>query len=331
MLSYLKRLRDQELLSDDDLNAIQHFEKHKPFSLHWELTTLLWLGVILLNTGLGVLIYQNIDTIGHAVLVALIGLLCAACWWYCFRHRVPFFWGAVTPPTPYYDYVVLLGCFTFLIFEGYLQYQYQIFGTRYGLAVSIPMVIFFFLAYLLDHRGVLGLAIVALATWLGINVTPATLWQNNNFESPTLIWTAVLLGATLALGGFLLGMQQRKRHFTNTYQQFSIHLCSISALCGLFVLDQPVVWAFILFVCLAFFWWYARLAGLFYFKLLVLLYGYIGFTWCFFRYSNVWDALDIWGVFLYFLVSAGALIWFLLKRRTTPLPPAPEREKDEVF
>jgi len=49
-------------------------ETGKPFSLHWELKTLLYLGVLLLNLGLGYLIYDNIDNIGHnAVMVAIAG------------------------------------------------------------------------------------------------------------------------------------------------------------------------------------------------------------------------------------------------------------------
>jgi len=139
----LRNLLQQEIITPEDAARIEVFESKKPFSLHWELKSLLYLGVLLLNIGLGFLIYQNIDSIGHVALITLIGAISAVCFGYAIRHRQPFSAGAVESPTPYYDYILLLGCLTFLIMEGYWQYQYQIFGTRYGLATFIPMVLFF--------------------------------------------------------------------------------------------------------------------------------------------------------------------------------------------
>ena len=100
---------------------------------------MLYLGVLLLNLGLGVLIYENVDTIGHAALIAFIGALSAGCFAYAFRQRLPFSPGEVGSPTLYFDYILLLACLTLLIMEGYWQYQYDIFGERYGLATAIPM------------------------------------------------------------------------------------------------------------------------------------------------------------------------------------------------
>ena len=118
----LRNLLQQELIAPEDAEKIALFEAKKSFSLHWELKTLLYLGVLLLNIGLGFLIYENIDTIGHAVLIALIGAVSAVCFWYAVRHRRPFSKDEVESPTPYYDYILLLGCLTFLMMEGYWQY-----------------------------------------------------------------------------------------------------------------------------------------------------------------------------------------------------------------
>ena len=45
----LQTLLDQEHIAADDVERIELFESKKPFSLHWELKTLLYLGVLLLN------------------------------------------------------------------------------------------------------------------------------------------------------------------------------------------------------------------------------------------------------------------------------------------
>ena len=82
----LRNLLQQEIITPEDAAKIEIFELKRPFSLHWELKSLLYLGVILLNIGLGFLVYQNIDTIGHAALIALIGAISAVCFFYAIRQ-----------------------------------------------------------------------------------------------------------------------------------------------------------------------------------------------------------------------------------------------------
>ena len=101
----LRSLRERELLSSEEAEKIAVFESKRPFSLHWELKTLLYLGVLLLNIGLGYLIYEHIDSIGHAVIIALIGAISAGCFWYTLRHRLPFSKGELKSPTPFFEYI----------------------------------------------------------------------------------------------------------------------------------------------------------------------------------------------------------------------------------
>lgn len=204
----LQTLLDTQCITPEQADQIQIEERNKPFSVHWELKTILYLGVLLLNTGLGLLIYLNIDTIGHQVVIALIAAACIACFWYANKHKAPFSFQKVESPSPYFDYIVLLGCFTFLILEGYLQYQYHVFGEKYGLATFIPMVLFFFVAYYFDHIGVLSMAITALGSWLGIAVTPMDIFQNNDFASARLIYTGIVLGTALCGTAFFYGVEK---------------------------------------------------------------------------------------------------------------------------
>lgn len=302
-------------LSPETVAEIKTAEATKPFSLHWELKTMLYVGVLLLNIGLGVLVYQNINTFGHLVLIIAIGLGCAACFWYCARHLPSFSWGMMESPTPYYDYLLMLGCFLFLILEGYLQAQYRIFGTRYGLATLLPTLLFFPVAYRFDHRGVLSLAITTLAAWMGVTVTPRDLLENNDFDSPSLIRIAALLGVVLALAGLVLAQRNLKKHFTGTYLNFSMHLYAIAALSGLFYLQQPLIWIPALAAGVAFYLWYAYASKSFYFLLVSVVYGYIGFTYCFFQY--VMTDFDLYGAIFYFILSGVALVVFLMRRRTS--------------
>jgi len=305
----LRLLLQQELLAPDDATRIERFESARPFSLHWELKTLLYLGVLLLNLGLGYLIYQNIDSVGHAALIALIGVVSATCFWYAYRHRQPFSPGEAESPTPYYDYVLLLGCLLFLVMEGYWQYQYQIFGTRYGLATFIPMVLFFSLAYRLDNRGVLSLGITALASWLGIAVTPQDLLAHNDFNSETIVNTGILLCVLLSAVPFLSELRGFKKHFSLTYLNFGVHIGMIACLAGMMALNHPLLYFPMLCAAVGFFIWYARTRASLYFLTVAVLYGYIGFTYMLLNYVTDMDYMFyLW----YFILSCAGVIVFLL-------------------
>lgn len=303
-----RRLLQQGLIDPDDAEKIARFEAGKPFSLHWELKTLLYLGVLLLNVGLGYIVYENIDSIGHTVIILLIGALSAACFWYAIRHRQPFSKNEVESPTPYFDYILLLGCLAFLVMEGYWQYQYQLFGTRYGLATFIPMVLFFGLAYWFDNRGVLALALTALASWLGLTLAPQNILTDNDFNSAALVNTGIFLGVLLATLAFVSERMEFKKHFSATYLNFGVHILMISCLAGMMSLDVLTVYFPLLCLAAGFFLWYARSRGSFYFLLVAVLYGYIGFTYLFFSVS---DSLDFTVYLLYFILSCGGILVFL--------------------
>jgi len=170
-----KKWHAEGLISDNALHKVQAVENNRLFSLHWELKTLLYLGIILLSGGLGVLVYRNIDTIGHQAVLAFIALVCAGCYFYCFRSKNPWSPGKVPAPNPFFDYVLLLGCLAMITFIGYLQFQYNVFGQRYGLAAFIPMLILFASAYYFDHLGILSLAITNLAAWMGLSEKTLTI------------------------------------------------------------------------------------------------------------------------------------------------------------
>ncbi|MBC7961215.1 MAG: DUF2157 domain-containing protein, partial [Vallitaleaceae bacterium] len=134
------------LLSENTFNRIKQKHAAGLFSLFWELKTLLYIGVSLLSTGLGILIYKNIDSIGHQVVLAAIASLCAGCFYWCNKHKMPFSYQRVESSGAFIDYILLLGTLSFLTFVGYLQVQYEVFGLHYGMATFIPMVVLFFIA-----------------------------------------------------------------------------------------------------------------------------------------------------------------------------------------
>ncbi len=299
-------LVSRELITEEQHRNILDWFSKKPFSLHWELRTLLYTGVVLLAAGLGIIIYDNIETIGHSVIILLIAVSCSGCFYYCFRNKKAYSNARIIYESPWFDYVLLLGCMLFLALEGYLQYQYGIFGIRYGLASLIPALLFFFLAFYFDHLGVLSMAITAFCSFAGFTVSPSFLLGSGFLEN-ALVFTGLSLAVTLTGAGYILKEKDIKRHFTFTWYNFGFNIFFICLLAALFTFENPVIYFCLLILGVAVLMRYAVLEKSFYFLLLSVVYGYIGITWAVFRM----DPEATLGLY-YFVFSCIGVIWFFL-------------------
>lgn len=316
--SLFERLQQEGLISEASLQKVKQRASAPIFSLHWELRTILYLGILLLTGGLGILIYKNIDTIGHQVILAAIGLLCAGCFFYCERKKLPFAKTQVPAPNSFFDYILLLGCLTLVTFITYLQVQYTAFGTAYGLATFIPMVILFFCAYYFDHLGVLSMAVTNLAAWAGIAITPLNILHTNNFAEPEIIFSGLLLGVALTVIAWGSKQKNIKAHFGFTYINFGMNILFIACLAGMFVFERfYLLWLLPLAGMAYYFYKQALAINSFYFILMLAIYGYIGASYVVTRILVLLDkGFDLGIVFLilmYYIFSAIALVAFLIR------------------
>jgi len=314
--SIFENLHARGLLSDESMNMILEYRRKPLISVFWELRTLLYIGIVLLSTGLGILVYKNIDTIGHQVILAFIASITAGCFYWCYKRKAPFSTGKAESPEAFFDYVVLLGTLSFLTFTGYLQFQYEVFGTRYGLATFIPMLVLFFLAYYFDHRGILTLAIANLAVWMGVTVTPKELLETADFNSETFIYTYLALGTLLLLAAYLSRRLDFKKHFCFSYLHYGLHVTFIALLCGYFFYDYGIslVWLVVLAALAGYIFRFSYRTGSFYFLLISVVYAYIaagGFVVRSMIAANGEELLSL--VFLYFISSGVGLIIYLIK------------------
>lgn len=319
-----RKLHAEGLIPDESLRKAESLESQRLFSLHGELKLLLYLGVVLLSGGLGILVYKNIDTIGHQAVLAFIALVSAGSFLYCVRRKPSFHWGKMAAPDTVYDYILLLACLSLVTFIGYLQFAYGVFGHHYGLATFIPMVLLFISAYYFDHLGVLSLAITNLAAWAGVAITPLHLLEDNNFGNEQVIYTGILLGWVLMAAGRLSQLQGRKSHFESTYTNFGFHLYFIAALAGLFIHERAYLLWFLLFAAIAWFLYRQAMARRsFYFVVFTVLYTYIALGYVVIRALDHFhdDAMNaiVLGL-IYFILSAcgvGALLIRLNRKLKT--------------
>jgi len=311
-----EQLHKEGLLSDLSLQKIKQRKATGLFSLHWELKTILYLGILLLTGGLGILIYKNIDTIGHQAILTAIGLLCAGCFLYCERKKLPFATTRVPAPNSFFDYILLLGCLSLITFITYLQVQYTAFGTAYGLATFIPMVILFFCAYYFDHIGVLSMGVTNLAAWLGITITPLGILNAGNFANARIIFAGLLLGILLTAVAWASKQRNIKAHFSFTYINFGMNILFIACLAGMFYFDNLfLLWLLPLTGIVIYFYLKSIASASFYFMLMLTLYGYVGVSYAIVRLM-LYSSLDMGGIYLaimYFIFTAIGIIVFLIR------------------
>jgi hypothetical protein len=304
------KLSHDNLINEQELRKIE-LQKDKPLSVYWELRILLYLGIVLVTTAIGILIYKNIDTISHEVLLIFIASLCIISFGYCLKNSKGYTNKKIEFPNIWFDYILLLGCLLMLTFIGYIQFQYNVFGNRWGLAAFIPMVILFVSAYYFDHLGVLSMAITNLATWIGISITPLKILKENDFNDTHIIYAGLVLGVILVSISLIIQYKNIKAHFAFTYKNFGAHILFISLVALITYFENTYLPCLVLLAGVSFlFFKNALKENSFYFLVITLLYAYIGVSYVVIRLLSMsgFDMGPIYLIIIYFIISGIVLI-----------------------
>ncbi len=312
--THLKELHDQGLITDSQFGHLEKIITKRIFSVFYELRIILYLGVILFTTGAGILIYKNIGDLGHLLSILGLFILTGVCFGYSFRFAHAYTNGKVKPPTPLFDYIVLLGCLLFIAALTYLEVQYGVFGNRIHLTTLVTAAFFFLAAYRFDHLGILSLGITALASYFSISISPQEWYSGYEFTGEHLPLTAVIFGSAMSAGALVLDKRGVKKHFTFTYINFASLIYLTGALAGMFMNEYTYVpFLLALYAGCGFCVYYAKKERSFLFLLYAFIFGYIATTYWLFDVVFD-DDPALW--FFYFLASCGGFIFFIIKYRT---------------
>ena len=300
-------LTNQNLASEVDVLAMEKARNERPFSLFREVNFLLYAGVLILGSGLGILIYKNIDTIGHLALIALLLLAALGCLVYSHLKYPAFTTGKLTPPNLFYPYLVLLGVTLFLLWEGYIEYQYSLFDNYYNIPTLLAASVCFLVAYRFDHEGILSIALATLVATIGLTILPQKWFLGNVDYSEHLFFMGSVMGFLILVVGYLLAKRKLKVHFEPTYANVGGFLM-LACLLGLqFRASAPWLALLILPVCFGLFL-YARQIKSIGVYIVVILVAYCSFTGFFFEILNS----DFWIFGTYYGMASIAAVGFLL-------------------
>jgi hypothetical protein len=289
---HIEKLVQQGFVTEEQHAEIKANDKLEIFSLNTELLFLLYLSVLLFTGGVGTLIYKNIDSIGHMAILAVNLALMVVCFYFSFKKAKGFSREEVLFENPIYDYLVLTGSILSCIFIGYLQYQYTVFGSDFGLVSLFSAVLCFGIAYYFDSRMVLSMGITALAAFIGISITPKTVFENEIYSNPTLSYYGLALGVLIILWTVYSMRVNLKKHFHFVFYTFAQHLVGLCCIAGL--LDE--YWLiFVPMMAGAVYYFYRisyqlKATSFFVFSLI---YGYIGLNILLFKFMDYVDRFNI--------------------------------------
>jgi hypothetical protein len=216
VVAAIARLRARRVLPSEQAALLGRVAGGRLVSIRLELRVLLYAGVLLLASGVGLLVVEHHREIGRWAVTAAIGLGSAACLLWVARRAPPFSWAAVPSPSVAFDYILLLGLLLLASGLAYVEAQFTVLGPRWAHHLLVVGVVYLLAAYRWDSATVLGLALSTLAAWRGLSVSPlsGTLGAG---DAGDLRLSALALGALYVALATASVRLERKAHFEDVF------------------------------------------------------------------------------------------------------------------
>jgi hypothetical protein len=302
VLTRLEQWKESGILSPEQYTLLAGFSRGEPFSLFLELNILLYAGILAFVAGLGWTITTWSEQLGDVLVLAVLSVLLAACFWYCFS-RAPAWSVAETPsPSLVFDYVLYLGSLTWSLELAYIEKRFHVLSGQWDLYLLATAGLFFFLAYRFDNRFVLSLALSSLAGWFGLTISHWTSHQDAEYRQSAIIYS-LLVG----IAGTVLQRRGPKPHFFGTYLNIAANVLFWAVLSGVFQSQGYAKWLLALIAACgaSLAWGLARRQ--FSFVAYAAVYGYVGVSSILIR-----DMHGDTAVLSYFFVTGIAMLVMLV-------------------
>ena len=229
----VERLRGDGVLKDLPANLFGRIARRDLVSVRLEVRSALYVGVLLLTTGVGLFVKENHERIGPAAIGFAIGLAAAACLVWAWRRSAPFTWGEAASSHAAFDYVLLLGALLVATDLAYLETQLKLLGPNWPWHLLAVAVFHGFLAYRFDSKMLLSLALAAFAAWRGIAVS-LTGTSLGAGDPARLRIEALACGALFVVLGVTAARRRRKAIFEDVYVNAGLLLVFGGLLSGVF-------------------------------------------------------------------------------------------------
>jgi predicted membrane protein DUF2157 len=231
----IARLRSEGILSSEQAALFNRVARRELVSVRVEIRALLYLGVLLLTSGVGIFVVEHHADIGRWAIAASIAVASTACLSWVIRSAPPFSWGQVESPRLAFDYVLLLGLLLFASDLAYVEAQFTFLGPRWVHHLLVVASVYVVAAYRWDSRVVLGLGLSTLAAWRGVSVS--VMARSLGSDAGELRVNAVVLGLLYVIAAVLSVRLDRKAHFEEIFGNAGLLLLFGGLVSGVMLVD----------------------------------------------------------------------------------------------
>lgn len=302
ILARLERWQREGAISPEQHTQFASIAREEPFSLSLELNFLLYAGVLAFVAGLGWTVATWSQQLGDLLVLGVLGIILAACFWYSFSRASAWSPKEENAASPFFDYVLYLGCLVWCIELGYLEKRFHLLSGQWDVYLLVTAALFFFLAYRFDSRFVLSLALSSLAGWFGVTVSHWPSTQDETYRVYALLYCLVV-----GVGGWLCRLRELKPHFFGTYLNVVANVLFVAVLSGVFQREGYGLWFIALLVVIGASLAWGITQRQFAFVAYATVYGYVGVSSLLIRNSN-----DPTFILFYFVVTSIAMLVMLV-------------------
>jgi hypothetical protein len=205
-------LREKGLLPDPIASRLLRIARGELLSIRWEMRFLLYAGVLLVTSGVGLLVRQNYAEIGPVAVAAAIGLASAVCLLWVARAAPPFSPGEVASPNLAFDYILLLGVLLGGATLAFVEWQLTPLGRDWPWHLLVVSLLTAAAAFRWDSSVVFSLSLTTFAAWRGVSTAFLERAAWGEGANPVR-WNAIGVGVAFVALGFLLVRGEWKAHF----------------------------------------------------------------------------------------------------------------------
>ena len=128
----VSRLERDGVLSREQASVVRPVAEGNKLSAYGELRFFLYLGVLLVTAGVGILVRQNLENVGPLTIAIVIGIAGGFCLVWVERHAPPFSWGLAASTHLAFENILLLGVLLASADIAYVEAQFTPFGEHWS-------------------------------------------------------------------------------------------------------------------------------------------------------------------------------------------------------
>ncbi len=226
-------LKEKGILSPDQSATLARMARRDLVSIRVELRALLYAGVLLVVSGVGIFLKENQERIGPVAIASLLAAAAVACFVFVFRRSPGFSWEASRESHVAADYLLLLGVLLVGSDLAYIERRFHFLGPNWAYHLLVLSAIALAAAYRFDSRVLLSLGLSSFAAWRGLSTRLSL--ESHLTQRPGEVRANALACGALFLAAALLSVRARKKaHFEGVFAAFGWLLLFGGLLSGVF-------------------------------------------------------------------------------------------------